>query len=96
MNTSLIPDWKVLDKNTPLEKLDQLSHNKAIAIFKHSTRCGMSCKVKKALEEKWDINSTEVDFYYLDLLNLRSISDQIASRYNIEHQSPQLIIISRP
>ena len=35
----------------------------------------------------------QLDSYYLDLLMFRDISNEIASRYDIVHQSPQLIVI---
>ncbi|KXK43725.1 MAG: bacillithiol system protein YtxJ [Bacteroidetes bacterium OLB11] len=34
-----------------------------------------------------------VDCYYLDLLKHRDISNQIAEHYQVEHQSPQILII---
>lgn len=35
----------------------------------------------------------EMDCYYLDLLNHRDISNLIAERYQVVHQSPQVLII---
>ena len=32
--------------------------------------------------------------YYLDLINYRDISNAIAEKYGIEHQSPQVLIVS--
>jgi bacillithiol system protein YtxJ len=40
------------------------------------------------------IDSTSADFYLLDLLNYRNISDEISKRLNIIHQSPQVIMLS--
>ena len=31
--------------------------------------------------------------YYLDLLTYRSISNEVAVRFGVEHQSPQLLLI---
>ena len=31
--------------------------------------------------------------YYLDLITYRSISNQLADDFNVEHQSPQILII---
>jgi bacillithiol system protein YtxJ len=33
--------------------------------------------------------------YYLDLLNHRDISNEIASRFSVVHQSPQLLIVNK-
>ena len=51
--------------------------------------------VKSRLERGWNINDNDIDMYYLDLLNYRNISDKIASDFNVEHQSPQLIVLSQ-
>jgi bacillithiol system protein YtxJ len=34
-----------------------------------------------------------VDFHYLDLLNYRSISSEIATFFEVHHESPQVILI---
>ena len=48
---------------------------------------------KKFREGSQSSNGTSVDFYYLDLLNYRSISNEIAKHLNVTHQSPQIILI---
>ncbi len=79
---------------TSLEQLDDiaiLSSQKPQLIFKHSTRCSISMVVKSRLE-KSDIPEN-IDFYYLDLLSYRDISNQIASRFEVHHESPQVLLI---
>lgn len=81
---------------TELQQLDQIiseSFNKPQFLFKHSTRCGISRMVKKQFETDYSWDSNEADLYYLDLLNYRAISNEIASRFNVHHESPQLIIL---
>jgi len=39
------------------------------------------------------MEDSDVDIYYLDLLNYRTISNRIASLFGVEHQSPQLIVL---
>jgi bacillithiol system protein YtxJ len=34
----------------------------------------------------------QVDFYLLDLLNYRSLSAAIAEKFEVVHQSPQLLV----
>jgi bacillithiol system protein YtxJ len=62
-------------------------------IFKHSTRCGISRGVLHKFEKKHQNTTKEIKFYYLDLLNFRELSNEISKRFNIIHQSPQLILI---
>lgn len=81
---------------TELQQLDQIiseSFNRPQLLFKHSTRCGISRMVKKQFETDYSWDSNEADLYYLDLLNYRAISNEIASRFNVHHESPQLIIL---
>jgi bacillithiol system protein YtxJ len=72
--------------------LTALSLEKPVFIFKHSTRCGISRSVFKQFENEYDLD-TEVDPYYLDLLEFRPISTAIAIQFSVEHQSPQLIVL---
>ncbi|WP_374363367.1 bacillithiol system redox-active protein YtxJ, partial [Cloacibacterium sp.] len=77
-----------------LEQALEHSIEKPIVIFKHSTRCMISKSVLRNFEkEVKSSNGTSVDFYYLDLLNYRNISNEIAEQFNITHQSPQVILI---
>jgi bacillithiol system protein YtxJ len=46
------------------------------------------------LERSWQAGlESSVTPYYLDLLNHRDISNEIAGSLDVEHQSPQLILI---
>ncbi|GAC1441554.1 MAG: hypothetical protein NVSMB63_09220 [Sediminibacterium sp.] len=42
--------------------------------------------------ERADIPET-IDFYYLDLITHRNISNRIASDFNVYHESPQVLLI---
>ncbi len=92
-NKDLNQDWKTLDSLTQLEQIIDDSHQKPVAIFKHSTRCGISTMAKSQLEDGWNISTNDLDFYYLDLLAHRPISNEIADRLGVMHQSPQVILI---
>jgi bacillithiol system protein YtxJ len=48
---------------------------------------------KDRLERKWTFDPEKVPSYYLDVLLSRNISNLIAQKYNIEHASPQVLII---
>ncbi len=82
----------------PLTFVDQLneivafSDQKPVVIFKHSTRCSISRMALKRFESEYDLGDS-VDVYFLDLLEHRDISNEIATRFNVVHQSPQLILI---
>lgn len=77
-----------------LENLDVNSNSRIQIIYKHSTRCSVSRMTEKIVTEEMNALLTQqTDVYYLDLLQFRSVSNEIASRYNITHESPQLLVI---
>ena len=86
-------NWLELIDINQLDNIDQDSINQSIIIFKHSTRCSISNMVKDRFERQWSNPSEQVSIYLLDLLNHRDISNEIALRYQIEHQSPQVLVI---
>ena len=76
-----------------LDEILNLSTKKPVIIFKHSTRCGVSRIVLNQFEKKLSKSKNDPYFYFLDLIKNRSLSNHIAERFNITHQSPQLIVI---
>ena len=87
-------NWFELTTPTQLDALRAESHQQPVIIFKHSTRCSISRAVLDRVERNWNQEGlSEVKPYFLDLLAHRPISNQIASEFDIEHESPQLIII---
>lgn len=88
-------NWKILDSIQQLDELVAISDTKPVLIFKHSTRCSISSVAKNRLETKWDFSDDVIVPYYLDLLAYRSISDEIASKFNVHHESPQIILLQK-
>ncbi len=84
-------NWIPLTDMNQLDTIAEHSKDKYQAIFKHSTRCGISSGVLRQFERQKNVE--EIDFYYLDLLAYRSISNEIANRFGVIHQSPQLIVL---
>jgi len=89
----LHPNWKTLDSEAQLKEIINGSHERPAMIFKHSTTCGISAGAKDRLQSNWNIDPEKMDFYYLDLLNYRPISNLIAETLDVIHQSPQVILI---
>ncbi|GAB4137502.1 MAG: bacillithiol system redox-active protein YtxJ [Bacteroidia bacterium] len=65
---------------------------KTAVIFKHSTRCSISLMAWDRLQRQWNLDENTA-LYYLDLLQYRPISNEIAERFHVEHQSPQVLVI---
>jgi bacillithiol system protein YtxJ len=82
-----------LDKMEQFDEIDEISQTKPVVLFKHSTRCSISRMALKQFDAEFNYPEEKIDWYLLDLLNHRDLSNEIASRYNIVHQSPQIVVI---
>ena len=84
-------NWISLDKLSQLVNIKEESYNQAQVIFKHSTRCAISSMAKSRLERNQF--PKDVPFFFLDLIKHREISDTIENEFNVDHESPQVLII---
>ncbi|WP_298540950.1 bacillithiol system redox-active protein YtxJ [uncultured Aquimarina sp.] len=85
--------WQELKSLEQLDTIANASSTKTQAIFKHSTRCGISSMVIRNFESSFDLSEDQVDLYYLDLLNHRDVSSEISAKFQVYHESPQFIVI---
>ncbi len=86
--------WYALTQNEQLEEIERESEKMPVVIFKHSTRCGISRMVLNNFERNYDLpKDKQVKLYMLDLIANRNISNEVADRFGVRHESPQMIII---
>ncbi|TGD81681.1 bacillithiol system redox-active protein YtxJ [Hymenobacter wooponensis] len=86
--------WQPLTQAEQLTDIVRESFEQPIIIFKHSTSCSISAAAKAKIERQWaDSNLDDAKLYYLDLLRFRPISNEIAEKFSIRHESPQLLVI---
>ena len=85
-------NWNELTDLVQLDEIIAISNKKPVAIFKHSTKCSVSRMALKQFENEFN-SSDKITPYFLDLIAHRDISDEIANRFGVTHQSPQLILI---
>lgn len=87
-------NWIPLTSVAQLEAIKKESKAKWIGIFKHSTRCVISRTVIKNFDQSFPESlSGKIDMYYLDLLSYRELSNEVGYKFQILHQSPQLLMI---
>ena len=84
-------NWQLLTTEEELASLLEKSFTRPQVIFKHSTRCGVSSMVKSRLDK--GTVPTDIDFYYLDLISYRALSNKIAEDLKVHHESPQILLI---
>jgi len=70
-----------------LENLFAVSLEKPIAIFKHSNTCPISSDVRDAL------SACPVTLFEIIVQTERSLSNLVAERTGVRHQSPQALVI---
>lgn len=88
--------WHELNALDQLHVIKEESIERPVLIFKHSTRCNISRTTLDRLERHWnDQEMARVKPYYLDLLNYREISNSLATQFEVEHESPQILLIDK-
>jgi bacillithiol system protein YtxJ len=85
--------WRILADLGQLNEIIELSNQKLVLIFKHSTRCSISRFALKNFENEYDFSEEKLQPYLLDLMEYRAISNEITNRFDVMHQSPQILLI---
>jgi len=85
--------WIPLTSLEQLAKIATASKTKPQFIFKHSTTCGISRMVINMFKDQYNFEETKADLYYLDIHNYRQISNETGYKFQVMHQSPQLLVI---
>ena len=83
--------WINLTNEEQLQQIKLNSNTKTQVIFKNSTRCSISSVAKNRLERS--SQPGDIDFYFLDLIQNRPISNKIAEDFKVYHESPQILLI---
>jgi bacillithiol system protein YtxJ len=86
-------EWVQLTTDEQLSILDDASSMHAQLIFKHSTQCGISGMVLRSFSSKAGHPEAGYTYFVLDLFAFRGLSNAIAEKYGVMHQSPQVLII---
>lgn len=83
--------WIDLSNEKQLQQIKERSVTRPQVIFKHSSRCSLSGMAKNRLDKKPFPEG--IDFYFLDLIKYRNISNKISRDFDVYHESPQVLII---
>lgn len=79
---------------TSAEQLSEIQDSQSPSIiFKHSTRCPVSKMVKGSFVSESVLIPEDVQVFHLDLIKHRDISNLIAEKWTIRHESPQILLI---
>lgn len=90
--TEKILPWLDLNSVEQLVHIEEESVRKTQVIFKHSTRCGISRMVMSQFVDAFELDAN-LDLYYLDLLSYRDVSNEVGYKFQVLHESPQLLVL---
>ena len=86
--------WEEITSLEQINALIKNSEDQPVVIFKHSTRCSISSMALGRLERAWkEEEMQQVKPCFLNLLSYREISQTIADTFDVQHESPQLLVI---
>ncbi|MCA1589846.1 MAG: bacillithiol system redox-active protein YtxJ [Acidobacteria bacterium] len=77
-----------LDSIEKLDRLIEASHSTPVVVFKHSLTCGISAGVLRI------VSTVASDVHLIVVQQNRAVSNEIAHRIRLRHESPQAIVIS--
>ena len=83
--------WIHMNEEEQLKQIVSKSQLRPQVIFKHSTRCSISAVALQRLQKS--DQPSDIDFYFLDILTNRSLSNKVAEVFKIQHESPQVLVI---
>ncbi len=87
-------NWNSLNQLAQLDRIKEESKNHPVLIYKHSTQCSISRSTLDRLERNWkESDMTALKPYMLDLLSYRDVSNEIVNAFQVEHESPQVLVI---
>lgn len=86
-------NWIELSTLEILDALVEKSFSRPVLIYKHSTSCAFSSVVRSRLEHAWSKKPLNIDSYFLNVITHRQLSNGVAEMFQVEHQSPQILII---
>ncbi len=86
--------WNPIVTLDTVDTLVEESEQTPVVILKHSTRCGISDLILNRLERQWDAESVPaLEPRIVDVISDRAVSNHLASRFRVVHESPQAIIL---
>jgi bacillithiol system protein YtxJ len=83
--------WIHLTEEEQLKHIISKSQLRPQVIFKHSTRCSISAVALQRLQKT--SQPSDIDFYFLDLIANRDLSNKVATVFKVQHESPQVLVI---
>lgn len=76
-----------------LSEAIERSQEEPVVLYKHSNRCALSRRAQKKIADLAPPGDPRV--YRVTVQTHRELSDQISARFDIRHETPQVIILDK-
>lgn len=87
--------WISLTTASQLDLAIKASKKHPVLIYKHSTRCHNCADIMAMMNLRLEELAAHAPLIYLDLLAHREVSNLIAEKFSILHQSPQVVVLHK-
>lgn len=87
-----VMNWNSIDWNQ-FNAILLSSNRRPQVIYKHSTRCATSYFALKNIQMLSEEDIGKADFYLVNVIGDRELSQKIARELGVRHESPQVIIL---
>lgn len=88
-----MPDIKELLAVEDVEEVLQQTNENPAFIFKHSTTCPISAEAYEQFKSYFLTDATPYDGYFVKVRETRNVSNELADKLEVEHQSPQIFLV---
>jgi bacillithiol system protein YtxJ len=86
---------KEMNQLNTIEEFDQVvEKEESVFVLKHSTTCPISQAAYEEYE-KFTVEHNEIPAYVVIIQDARPVSNHIAEKYQVKHESPQALLFSK-
>jgi bacillithiol system protein YtxJ len=87
------PQLTALDRLDQLDELLAESQARPLLLFKHSYSCGVSLEALDEIVDHLNQESLDARYAMVTVQTHRELSNAVASRLGVRHQTPQAILV---
>lgn len=85
----------IRELQSPAELEQLLRHPRPVLILKHSTQCPISAAAYQAFQRFAANHPRAAEYRVVKVIEQRPLSNEIARRLGVRHQSPQALLVHR-
>lgn len=93
VGTDISEEWNVIETISDAEKVLEHSEQHPQLLYKHSNRCGTCMFAKSEIESSAEEIKEKAGMNFIDVIGSREVSNYLAEKLNIRHESPQAILL---